>query len=937
MDKLSIFEILFPDVAFDYSGNTQVCCPFPHDIQGEEFYETNPSAGIDISNNLFHCFSCDRGFRTEISFAKEYFSCDVETAEKYLKILKMSKDLNYWEQFSNRINEAAPQNLLRRLGISDETVEELKIGYNNKGISIPIILHERIVDIVTYDPENKPKYTRVKNSMSGLPVPYDLWKTDQRNTLICAGEKDMLMARTKGFNAISFTGGESNVPKLYLKDFKNRNVFIIYDNDDVGRIGAKKLAAALYNYTKKVYIVDISSVCSNEHEDLWDFFMIYAKEKKDLVNIMQNSKLFTEEEYKTFAQVECPLIKLGQAVNPMYINKKLRSEIQIVSTFDTTFSLPTALKLEKLEANQDSKTDLLAIGTYYWNLKEYRYKDIFYMIDSKLKEKEINSYIITNLFGGSKTETKIKLSKMDIVPVYKCSIIDSIDTDIEVSPTEFTAYSLNKKLDNSKKYMAYYRLVPHPQDGQKLIIVIDKVEEATDFINSFKINNTIVEALKIFKPTSDSNEAVRRKYIESTSKIKGIVGKDLNQTLLTIIDLWFNSVLQIHINGDTIRGYIDALVVSETRLGKSTTVKALKKIYGIGKIISLAGTQATIPGIIGGSNAVGGAYQTKAGLLPQNNRGAVIFEELSKCRNDIIKELTEVRSSNKVRITRVSGSIELPAYVRMLTLSNCKVTNGTNTRPIRSYPNGIAVLTDIIGTPEDIARYDLIAILAEDSTKDIDPYYKAPEPYPSENLKTRLEWIWSRKPDQIKVNQDTYVYLIGQQNTLNREFPSHIKLFGIETWMKLLRIATAIAGCLVSTDASHENIVVHPIHVELAEELLRSLYDNPVFKFREYTSRERRFNEFTPKDVEVLQDIYVHVPRLIEVIVQNTGSSKASLYIMANMSDKTVFDRNLGLLVTNDFIRLDDYNVYSTQKLNQVYQKIDKDQKPKEMTISFDD
>ena len=150
-------------------------------------------------------------------------------------------------------------------------------------------------------------------------------------------------------------------------------------------------------------------------------------------------------------------------------------------------------------------------------------------------------------------------------------------------------------------------------------------------------------------------------------KVKGIVNADYNPTLLKTIDLWYNTPLYFKVGNSTpLRATLDTILVAESRVGKSTTAAALKKLYGLGATVSFAGASATEAGLIGGSKLVNGNYQTKAGIIPQMHKNAIIFEELGKANSDIIKTLTDVRSSGSVRITRVSGFFELPAVVRML-------------------------------------------------------------------------------------------------------------------------------------------------------------------------------------------------------------------------------------------------------------------------------
>ena len=46
--SINFFEAVFSDVVLNVTGDTQVCCPFPHTVNGTVYYETNPSAGVNL-------------------------------------------------------------------------------------------------------------------------------------------------------------------------------------------------------------------------------------------------------------------------------------------------------------------------------------------------------------------------------------------------------------------------------------------------------------------------------------------------------------------------------------------------------------------------------------------------------------------------------------------------------------------------------------------------------------------------------------------------------------------------------------------------------------------------------------------------------------------------------------------------------------------------
>ena len=156
---------------------------------------------------------------------------------------------------------------------------------------------------------------------------------------------------------------------------------------------------------------------------------------------------------------------------------------------------------------------------------------------------------------------------------------------------------------------------------------------------------------------------------------------------------------------------------------------------------------------MGGSNKTASGYQTRAGVIPQNHKGLIVFEEFGKSSHQVSAELTDIRSSNEVRIARVSGTLTLPALVRMITLTNPKTVNG-QIKSIASYPNGFSILTELVDTAEDIARYDMIVILSDRGASEIDPLWTPDEPLPQEVYRTRIRWIWSRTAEQIIIPQD---------------------------------------------------------------------------------------------------------------------------------------------------------------------------------------
>ena len=451
------------------------------------------------------------------------------------------------------------------------------------------------------------------------------------------------------------------------------------------------------------------------------------------------------------------------------------------------------------------------------------------------------------------------------------------------------------------------------------MIILD-AEDASDSVSNFRVTDEVKRTLNEFQKLEGT---VMERLYTLSEMAKAFIGYDGYNKLIQAIDLSYHTVLEFNFGTfKNVRGYLDTLVVAESRVGKSSTAEALQKLYKLGAFTSLAGNSATIPGIIGGSTKVNGSYQTRAGLIPMNHRGLVIFEELAKCNSNLVRELTDIRSSNQVRISRVSGTLTLPALVRMITLTNVK-NSGNRIKPINSYPNGVDILVDLIGAPEDIARYDLMLVLGEQGNKVIDPFWEPIQPFEPEAYQTRIRWVWSRTVDQVKINSDVGKYILQKCNELNSTYDSHIKIFGTEAWKKIARLAIAMAGYLVSTDETYENIIVTKEHVDAAVQFLIECYDNPTFKLREYVEMEKLYNTIDDDGVALLQDLFNQNPSILLQLERLSKTNKQNLMAATGL-DQELYNKFMQRLTQGLFITFEGYDIIPTQRFRMGMSKINR-------------
>jgi len=291
----------------------QNLCPFPHKKvkTGEEYMEKVPSCGIN-EDGAFNCFVCGRGFTNENWFTAAYLNCSYKQAEKFNKTIKEMRlflpQKKKWKKHQERLKEEMKNDdseikkYIKNLGI-ENIINESRLGIYQNKLTLPYVFKGQIINLTQFCPGEVPKYRNSQGSLSGSIATTKLFKKESDYILICAGEKDMLVATSRGFNAISLLGGEKAKPTYNKNIFKEKKVYIAYDNDKAGKEGALDFAEWLYRYTKHIKVLNISDIYNEkegdlneiikeEKEDITDFFVKYKKNDIDLYNIIDNTNWY---------------------------------------------------------------------------------------------------------------------------------------------------------------------------------------------------------------------------------------------------------------------------------------------------------------------------------------------------------------------------------------------------------------------------------------------------------------------------------------------------------------------------------------------------------------------------------------------------------------------------------------------------------------------
>ena len=897
---MEYFKKYFDEVENWNSEEVKVHCPFHNDL--------HPSASINTYKDLFHCWVCDVGYNEEQFIARIN---GISSADA-IKLLSKYQVSDNWE-VQKGLLWSDPLVLTKTisLGLSKELIDEMKLGIvkdenDRKYLGIPVYYNNVLVDVRRYNImkyENQPKMKSNEGARVGWLIPYDKFLSSNEICYLFEGEKDMLMARELGINAYTLTGGAGAVPNEYvINAFKDKDIVICYDNDDAGHKGMESVYKEIKDIVKSIKYIDIGDVVKENKEDFYDYIHKHNGNVFEFYTLEQHH--FNLEEID-----KLKLTTIKENLKESKLRKDLRSIVTITSEFADPYSVPTIVDIKKIK-DTGTKNDTMFEGEVRtWFLEKSNMQDMLELIEVNAKNVELISKFKNYLSVPAK-EPAIEINTKEPKTVFKSVITDKDNDGAGVS---LDIYSF-EKLNVGSQYVIDYRIYPHPTKNQKLIAVAFNVKLINDS-NNYVINK---DKLKIFKGEGSVKERLDRLY----ESAKHHIAKHLNYDIWLMSDLVFNSILDFNY-GEPMKGALDVFFLGDTQVGKSETTSKMVELYNFGHFLSLK-TSTTV-GLIGGSNKVDGSFCNTIGAIPRQHKRLAILEEFSGARPDFIKTMTDIRSSNELRISRVSGELIVPCKLRMITISNPINDENGNPRFLNTFPNGVMPLMELIKSAEDVARYDGFLLIPKVENR-FNPfvYTLTGEEIPKECYEEKSKWVVTRSIDNVKFADGVESYIWEKAEELNKLFECNFPLFGTTTSKKLARFCVALASLLMNVDDSYENIIVTRDIVDFMSDYLIKIYTSPVFKLRDYAIDYRAYSEYNDNDIKALQDLYSHNSTFIDFIGTQNRTTRSNLLSISGL-DGSKFSPIFNKMVACKFIRLNGDNVYPTNKFRKVYNLINKD------------
>lgn len=935
-------------------------CPIHADGQ-----ERSASASLNISKGVWFCQTCGIG-GSIASLIKEVKngtreptpdppSADeigeatydpFESEEKSDVINISSRRVEREVENAEKINEAKVLTYCRYLwsqprkvkyllgrGISEEVLREYEIGFDESRGRYTIPIRDSdgaLVNIRRYSRKYKPKMTNA--SGHGSPprlFPISSLDGEDETVVVCEGEWDALVLLSNGIRAVTGTHGASTWDPRWSEQFDGLNVFVCYDNDREGRVGGKKAAKTIRKFAKSVATVQIP--VEKDHGDICDLWTEPDALDRWRQAVAEATPLGTgSEPTERAVSPEIVPVRVVGSMDSRTNGKALQMSATVTGKKGPTYSVPRKVHLEcGMDAGPRCKGCIMNTeyeGDHDMTVEPTDVDTISQFIDSN---KSQTLEILRGKVGAAKCSRlhHEEIESYSVEELFVTGSIDNSDPSEEADYTHRRIYNVGGfDTETNQSVTVIGTTHPSPKDRHNEFFSWE-LKEAITSIDKFEVTDGLEDRLSIFCPQEGQTALQKCREIAKDlgDNVTGITGRE---RLHMAYDLVFHSALGFELDGRQIsRGWLEFLVVGDTRTGKSETAIRMRDHYGLGHLVGCEG--ATFAGLVGGVKQVGDKWTINWGEITLNDRRLVILDEVSGLSQDIISRLSDIRSRGEAQLTKVERH-QARARCRLIWISNPRKSGFIEEKKY----DGIDIIEDLIGNPEDIARFDFAMSVSQSDVpgSEINKFNKdkVPPTYTTDLCQELILWVWSRGTDHVKWSEGSVKKIYEAAEWLGKRYIDHPPLIQrTNVREKIARISVAIAARTFSHDESMENIVVNVDHVVDAVHFMDEIYSYDNFGYRRVSQRVFRNMKIAEKNRKKIHKWLLTNPRLVEFLLDRRGSFRAQdLEEMANLIRDEV-SIIIGKLSDAKMISKQKSQIQIEPELNDILKQIERDRRKK--------
>ena len=900
------------------------------------------SASVNVESGVWYCQACDVGGK--VRDLVKMIKAGQYKNDRSDEVEDEDEDGNRTTRSRERLSDAMVAGWSARLlsggkpleeftaarGLDRDTIRDYELGWDNDQscYTIPVRSEDgALLNIRRYTLHpvgDRRKIWSVAGHGSPVLYPIEGWQDWDDRIVLCEGELDALATIQAGFDAVTRTGAAKVWKSQWGHYFKDKVVYLCHDMDETGQQANRTVAASLVSFARAVYIVTLPYEVKEKHgKDLTDYWND-GHTYEDFEQLLAEAEPWGSAE-DVDEVVDIEEVAVLQSFDPERVGKHLSMRVTIAGKKSPNYIVPKEIEFT---CSQDAgpKCNFCCMNADGYNGLGYVTVDeqdpvlLQFMGSSNNQVNEILREMLGAQKCGMLTTNVKKHHSLEELFV-RTAIDREVAMDVMkqgFAARKIIAVSNYDTLPNNTVELVG-AILPNPRQ-QLNEFMAWTVEPTKTNVDEFKVTPEAIKHLKKFqtgklRPIKKA-AAIARDLAANVTRIHGRTDMHI------LLDLAFHSVLGFSFNDEPVhKGWLDVIIMGDTRTGKSEASEKLIMHYGAGQKVQCE--SATFAGAVGGLQQIGGRDWTVTwGAIPVNDRRLVVLDEISGLKLDEISKMSSIRSEGIAQLTKIQTESTL-ARTRLVWLGNPR--DGGR---MADYTYGVQSIRPLIGTNEDVARFDMAMTLSEsdvpqDEINRLTDGESAPPRYTAESCRTLLNWVWSRTPaDVVWENKVEKLVIEAALDLGSRYIPNPPLVQAASVRFKIARMAVALAARLCSTDDTFTKVVVKQEHVEDVVEFIDSIYRSPGFGYGDLSDESLRDKARAEEEIDRAHAYLVGKPGLAKFLRSISGHfRRVDLEDMLNM-DREEANATVNTLYKYRMIRREGANIKINPELHGLLREI---------------
>ena len=880
--KLKKIEVLLEGKGPDEQGWWAMYCPYHGD--------SRRSAGLNADDGRFVCHGCNE--------RKTIDEVIADQAEWVIKVPGLKVDgsgkaapeiteamIDGWHSALLSNGQRLDALMVSR-GLNIRTIEKYELGWDitQAAYTIPIRgLGGEILNVRFYQldvPEPRRKIWSVTGR--GTPVLWPVDQLDYVSLVICEGEMDAMLSIQNGIPAITRTGAADVWNPRWSVLFDKKMVFLCHDMDTKGQGANTKIAKALKRHALRTVILKLPFKKRASHgKDLTDYWLS-GRTRQDFVDMASKASQEQAPPEDKEGIKEIFGVNVMRSFDANLVGETLQMKVTVVGKRTPSYVIPSKIDFACDRQASPAKCANCALNFAQGEMTyEINPQDPVVLRLIKVPDDEMTKVIQRH--SGIQKCPRYESNITEHRTVEEAYVRASIEDGPSHSEQDFThrriISTVSHDLEANQSVVLTGTIRPHPKNQENEFQAWGVAKPATG-LDKFEVSAATLEAMQEFKSTDPMAKMLEIAEDQAIHHTKIFNRADLH--ILT--DLVFHSVLELPFENSTdSKGWLDCIVLGDTRTGKSAIAKAIIDLYNAGEMVSCEA--ATFAGVVGGLDHMSdGSWIVKWGSVPVFDRRAVVLDEVSGLKTGEINSMSDLRSSGVAKLTKIKSE-QAMARTRLLWLGNAR-----DGKPLASNTYALDALKRLIGNNEDIARFDIaMCVFSSDVlSSEINKFRSNGKAgrFTTEGYRGILQWAWTRKGTDVRWGSGVQQIVFNAAIKMGKEYiedPPLVQAANMR--MKIARTAAAIAARTYST-TNGKTLLIKAEHVHAAVEFIDRVYSNPGFGYSLMSKQVLRDAADVQKNMINIKDFIVAKPNLIRMIKMSPDVSFMQLKTICGSDDE---------------------------------------------------